>query len=198
MLTQRFIAAFVPVLLLLMQSSGSWAQKHEIAGAKLDKLFDALMRKGDLPFEFKVNVYRMDGTAPGKFAGTVSVRNTLIMGAEHEEAALWLKAELTGLAPGVHAIRIYRDAGCVPPEKDGATVPGPAAGSRLSGHNARVERVAYKSRAGDLPGLRAGPDGTANEAIVAPRVTLADLVNRSIVIHASDGDSSREACGVLR
>jgi hypothetical protein len=36
------------------------------------------------------------------------------------------------------------------------------------------------------------------EEVLVPRLTLADLVNRSIVVNANqDGNSAAEACGVL-
>ena len=42
-------------------------------------------------------------------------------------------------------------------------------------------------------------NGSAAEAVIAPRLALADLVNRSLIVHATrDDNSARFACGVLK
>jgi len=62
---------------------------------------------------------------------------------------------------------------------------------------------------GDLPALTVGADGTASAAVIAPRLKMADLKGRSLMIHAggdnySDtpsplgGGGARAACGVVK
>jgi Cu/Zn superoxide dismutase len=59
--------------------------------------------------------------------------------------------------------------------------------------------VTYKSHFGKLANLAANADCTAAEKAVAVRLALADLVNRSIMIHAKQWhDSAREACSVFK
>jgi Cu/Zn superoxide dismutase len=51
---------------------------------------------------------------------------------------------------------------------------------------------------GDLPNLEVNADGTATKTVVAARLSLADVANRALMIHASqDDNSARMACGRL-
>jgi len=61
---------------------------------------------------------------------------------------------------------------------------------------------------GDLPALKVAADGTAKVTVVAPRLKLADVQGRAIMVHAggdnySDspkplgGGGDRIACGVI-
>jgi Cu-Zn family superoxide dismutase len=57
----------------------------------------------------------------------------------------------------------------------------------------------FTSHLGDLPDLEVDADGTARKEVVAARLTLADVVNRSFIIHASQDDTSpRMACALLK
>jgi superoxide dismutase, Cu-Zn family len=161
---------------------------------------DKLMRSGYLPVEFKVSVYRTSTTGTGPYIGTITVRNSYIKIADREEPALFLKANLIGLKPGPHAYHIHEYPDCGPREKDGVMVPGLAAGAHLfAEHRMGTEIVTYKSHLGNLPNLVVAADGASTEEVVAPRLALADLVNRSIMIHATkEDDSAREACGVFK
>jgi Cu/Zn superoxide dismutase len=48
---------------------------------------------------------------------------------------------------------------------------------------------------GDLPKLQVDSDGTATKTVVAARLTLADVADRSFMIHATqDDNSARMAC----
>jgi superoxide dismutase, Cu-Zn family len=163
-------------------------------------LFDTLLRSGTLPFEFKVNIYRTSASGLGPYIGTITARNTMITIGGREEPALLLKANLINLVPGPHAFHIHENADCGPKEKDGAMVPGLAAGAHLfAEHHAGNDKVTYKSHLGNLPNLIVDPDGVSTEEVVAPRLALADLVNRSIMVHASQDDNSgRAACGIFK
>ena len=56
----------------------------------------------------------------------------------------------------------------------------------------------FTSHLGNLPRLEADADGSVTKAVVAARLTLADVANRSLVIHANQDDNSeRLACGRL-
>jgi Cu-Zn family superoxide dismutase len=65
-----------------------------------------------------------------------------------------------------------------------------------------------KGHLGDLPVLTVASDGTARQAVVAPRLKMADLHNRALMIHAGGdnyadepeplgGGGARIACGVV-
>ena len=82
-------------------------------------------------------------------------------------------------------------------------VPGFAAGAHLFAEykTGGIEPVTLisKSYLGNLPNLLVNADGTTTEEIVVPRLALADIVNRSIMVQASQDDSSsREACGIFK
>ena len=112
-----------------------------------------------------------------------------------EEQALFLQPSLKDLAPGPHALHLHSFPNCGPGEKDGVMVAGLGAGGHLF---AEQEGKTFGSHLGDLPDLDVAPDGTASNVIIVPRLTLADLLERSIMVHASASDtSSRFACGVI-
>src|SRR3974377_1092900 len=102
MFTLRFIAFSLLILLVLLHNSEGIAQKQD-GSKKVETLFDNLMRRGDLPLEFKVSVYRTSTTGLGPYIGTIAVRNSMIKIGGREEPALVLKANLSGLTPGPHA-----------------------------------------------------------------------------------------------
>jgi len=162
-------------------------------------MLDTMLRSGRLPVEFKVNMYRTSATGLGFYIGTITVRNTIITIAGHEEPALLLTANLVSLTPGPHAFHIHEYPDCGPKERNGVMVPGLAAGAHLFAiHKEGEETVTYKSHLGNLPNLLVDADGSTTEEVIAPRLALADLVGRSIMIHASqDDNSAREACGVF-
>ena len=121
------------------------------------------------------------------------------MVAGRKEAALLLKPNLKGLRPGLYAFHVHENANCGAALKDGELVPGMAAGSHLwlSG-TGQLSGTTFTSHLGNLPNLEADADGTATKPVVAARLTLADVANRSLMIHATQDDySPRLACGRL-
>lgn len=152
------------------------------------------------PYAFKVHMYRTSTAGLGPYVGTMTVSNTVIKIAGHDELALLLKANLVGLRPGRHAFHIHENPYCGPKEKNGEMIPGLAAGAHLfAEHQEGSDIVTYKSHLGNLPNLVIDEDGSSTEQIIAPRLSLADLRNRSLMIHASpDDNSAREACGAIR
>jgi Cu-Zn family superoxide dismutase len=135
----------------------------------------------------------------GELVGTLTVGNTEIMVAGRKEAGLLLKPNLKGLGPGLYAFHVHENANCGSAVKDGEAVPGLAAGSHLwlSG-TGQMSGTVFTSHLGNLPHLEVDADGTASKPIVAARLTLADVANRSLMIHATQDDySARLACGRL-
>jgi superoxide dismutase, Cu-Zn family len=198
MIVRGCMALFLAVLFLL--GARTFAQTPGRDNAQSSGLFDALMRSGSLPIEFRVDIRRTGTGGVGQFLGRITVKNTMIKIGGRDEPALLLKPNLIGLSPGPHAFHIHEYPNCGPKEKNGVMVPGLAAGAHLfAEHIEGSEMVTYTSHLGSLPNLIVGADGSATDAVIAPRLALADLVNRSIMIHASQDDNSgREACGVLK
>ncbi len=193
---RSYIAA--SVLTMFISAGFTWAQDHE--HTKADKLFDQFLRRGDFPLEFKVAVDRTSTTGLGIPAGTITARNTNIKFGNREEPALLLKINLYGLTPGAHAFHLHEHPDCGAKDKSGQQGPGLAAGGHLfAEHTVGNEKKVYRSHLGNLPNLIVAADGKAVEDIVVPRLVLADLVNRAIMVHSTRDDySSREACGVFR
>jgi Cu-Zn family superoxide dismutase len=203
MFNRRFNLFHALVVLTLSQISQSHAETKDMKTAMVDKLFENFMRRGDLPVEFKVRVHRTSATGLGPHIGSITVRNSFIKIADRQEPALILKADLVSLSPGPHAFHIHENPNCGPKEKDGVMVPGLAAGGHLFAEyktgGIEPATLICKSHLGNLPNLLVNPDGTSTEEIVVPRLALADIVNRSIMVHVSQDDASpREACGVFK
>jgi superoxide dismutase, Cu-Zn family len=151
------------------------------------------------PLKVDVNVRTTSTGGAGELIGTLTVGNTEIMVAGRKEAALLLKPNLKGLRPGLYAFHVHENANCGAAAKDGELVPGMAAGSHLwlSG-TGQLSGTTFTSHLGNLPHLEADADGTATKPVVAARLTLADVANRSLMIHATQDDySARLACGRL-
>jgi Cu-Zn family superoxide dismutase len=151
------------------------------------------------PLRVDVNVRMTSAQGMGELVGTLTVGNTEIVVAGRKEAGLLLKPNLKGLSPGLYAFHVHENANCGSAVKDGEAVPGLAAGSHLwlSG-TGQMSGTVFTSHLGNLPHLEVDADGTASKPIVAARLTLADVANRSLMIHASQDDySPRLACGRL-
>jgi len=141
----------------------------------------------------RIHMTSIRGT--GRLIGTISARNIEIVVGGTKELALLLEPDIVGLPSGVHAFHIHANPDCGPGSKNGILVAGLAAGGNL---DLTQENKTYGGHLGDLPDLVVAATGTAREAIIVPRRNMADLLDRSIVIHADGTDkSARLACGVV-
>jgi Cu-Zn family superoxide dismutase len=132
----------------------------------------------------------------GDVVGTLTVKNSEILVAGRKESALFIRPNLRGLSPGLYAFHVHENPSCGPATKDGQPVPGLAAGTHLwlSGTGA-LSGTTFTSHLGDLPKLQVDSAGTATKPVVAARLTLADVADRSFMVHASPDDNSpRMAC----
>ena len=170
------------------------------AGAEADNSdksarFKEFLRSGQSKAEAVIQVHLASKDGVSNFIGTVRARNAEVTVGGRTEVALLLRADLRSLSPGRHAFRLYANPNCEPGEENGVQVAALGAGQAIS--------VSFDGRSigyqlGRLPDLVADDEGAAVADIVSPRMSLADLHNRSVVIHASDDDTSeRQACGVV-
>ncbi len=148
-----------------------------------------------------IPMYLVDDKGTGKPIGVVQV-------VEAKEG-LTFTPQLTGLPPGSHGFHVHENPSCAPLEKDGKKVAALGAGGHYDPAGTKKhEGPAGRGHLGDLPPLVVGADGVARQPLAAPRLKLADLPGRSLVIHAggdnySDspqalgGGGARIACGLI-
>jgi Cu-Zn family superoxide dismutase len=94
--------------------------------------------------------------------------------------------------------------------KEGKPVAGLAAGGHYDpATTGRHEGPGGKGHLGDLPALTVGADGKATAPVTAPRLKVADVLGRSLMVHAGGdnyadspaplgGGGGRIACGVIK
>ena len=110
----------------------------------------------------------------GKSIGTVTFADS--------EYGLMITPDLRGLHPGPHAAHIHEKADCGP-SADG--VPGGAAGDHYDpSHSNKHAGPFGDGHLGDLPNLIIDQDGIAILPVLAPRITVADIKGRALLIHA--------------
>jgi Cu-Zn family superoxide dismutase len=149
----------------------------------------------------RVKMQMIDAQGVGNEIGTVNAEDT--------PDGLRLTPDLAGLPAGSHGFHFHQNPSCDPAEKDGVMTAGLAAGSHYDPENTGMHEGPYgKGHLGDLPVLVVATEGTASEAVVAPRLKVSDLKGRSLIIHANPdnysdqpeplgGSGARIACGVI-
>ena len=122
---------------------------------------------------------------------------------------LIIKPRLKGMPPGNHGFHVHAKRNCRSHKIDGTVVPGLSAGGHFDPHKTgKHEGPSGQGHLGDLPVLTVTADGTTNGTLLAPRLKVADLKKRSLMIHAGDdnlsdtpkplgGGGARLACGLL-
>jgi len=117
--------------------------------------------------------------------------------------------ELKGLPPGLHGFHVHEKPACTPADKEGVAVAALAAGGHFDPQETKRHGEPWgDGHLGDLPALYVAADGTASTPVLAPRLKLSDVRNRSLMVHAggdnhSDhpaplgGGGARVACGVI-
>lgn len=148
-----------------------------------------------------VDMNLTDRRGIGSAIGNVTLKDT--------RYGLVLAPNLTSLSPGMHGFHIHTNPACGPGFKQGEPVGGLAAGGHFDPFDTGAHEGPYESgHLGDLPPLFVAEDGTATTPILAPRLDVSFLKNRSLMIHANGdnfsddpaplgGGGPRLACGVI-
>ncbi|PMR69169.1 superoxide dismutase family protein [Halomonas heilongjiangensis] len=134
--------------------------------------------------------------------GTITLQDT--------DHGLLLTPELSEIPPGIYGFHVHEHASCEPGEDDAGEM---GAARQAGGHydpdgTGRHEGPYGDGHLGDLPVLTVDRDGQATLPVLAPRLSLADMHGRSLMIHeggdnyADDpeplgGGGGRMACGVV-
>jgi Cu-Zn family superoxide dismutase len=166
-------------------------------GVSMTVLAVAAVAHADQTLELKV----LDATGSGASAGTVSVSET--------PYGVVFTPALSGLTPGLHGFHVHENGSCAAKEKEGKAVAGLAAGGHYDPAGSKQHGTPWGSgHLGDLPALFVDAEGKASNPVLAPRLKLADLKGRSLMILAggdnhSDhpaalgGGGARMVCGVF-
>ncbi len=154
--------------------------------------------------ELDVEMHAISAEGVGEAIGTVRAYDS--------DNGLVLSLQLEGVPAGPHGFHLHENPSCEPAEKDGAMVPGGAAGGHFdpqaTGHHLGPSGEGHQ---GDLPVLfveESAAAGTITGVAVAPRLTVADLHGHALMIHEGGdnyrdepkplgGGGGRIACGVI-
>lgn len=148
-----------------------------------------------------VTMNAVDAQGVGASVGTILLQDS--------KNGLILIPNLKGLVPGEHGFHVHENPDCGPKEKDGKMTAALAAGGHFdplaTGKHLGPHGGGHR---GDLPKLEVAGDGTATKTMHLEGVSLVDVRNRSIMIHAGGdnyadspaplgGGGARVACGVI-
>ena len=113
-----------------------------------------------------------------------------------------IQPHLNGVSPGAHGVHVHVNPSCAKGGK--------AAGGHFDPTKTGQHRGPYsdKGHAGDLPLLIADAQGKVSTPVLAPRLRVADIIGRSIIVHAGGdnygdkaqplgGGGARLACAVV-
>jgi Cu-Zn family superoxide dismutase len=152
--------------------------------------------------ETNIDMQRISAGGVGESVGTVAATDS--------KNGLTLTPNLAGLPIGEHGFHIHQNPSCDPAEKNGSMVAGLSAGGHYDPEGTGVHKgpLVEGGHLGDLPPLIVADDGTATTPVMAPRLTVADIKGRALMVHAhgdnfSDdpkplgGGGARIACGVI-
>jgi len=128
--------------------------------------------------ETEVTIHRISADGVGEGVGTLTLR-------DHAHGMLVIP-DLRGLGePRPHAMHVHENGTCQPAKRGGETVAGAAAGGHYDPAGTGAYTGPYKPGAlGDLPNLYVHGHGRAAIPVLAPRVEVADVQGKSVMIHA--------------
>lgn len=147
-------------------------------------------------------MHAVSASGNGAMLGTVTLEET--------PYGVVFTPSLTGLEPGVHGFHVHENPSCAPDLKDGKPVPALAAGGHYDPAATKKHGLPWgDGHRGDLPALLVDAKGNATLPVLAPRLKLAELSGRSLMIHAGGdnhadhpmpvgGGGMRMACGVIK
>ena len=150
----------------------------------------------------EITLNMVDEKGVGAEIGTVQVTDS--------KYGLVLTPSLRGLPPGLHGFHVHQNPSCDAKEKDGKIVPALAAGGHFDPASTGKHGEPWgEGHLGDLPPLYVDASGNATQPVLAPRLKVADLAGRSLMVHAGGdnhadhpaplgGGGARMACGVVK
>jgi Cu-Zn family superoxide dismutase len=149
--------------------------------------------------QMTVDMNRISASGVGEKIGTVTV--------SEGKGGVSFKVSVKGLPAAQRGFHVHEKGDCGPAMKDGKMEAGIAAGEHYDpeGHKSH-KGPKGKGHKGDLPLLKGNAAGI-EQTVMAPRLKLADVKGRSLVIHEggdnytdqpeNGGGKGRVACGVI-
>ena len=173
------------------------------SGLRVSQCFAAVLLfvAGQALADLSIPMHKVDENGVGAPVGTVSVTTS--------PHGVVLTPDLKGLAPGMHGFHVHQNPSCDAAEQNGKKVAALAAGGHYDPHNSGKHGTPWgDGHLGDLPPLYVTPEGDANAPVLAPRLKLADVRDRALMVHAGGdnhadhpaplgGGGARVACGVI-
>ena len=109
---------------------------------------------------------------------------------------LLIQPNLSGVVPGLHGTHVHENPDCGPAVVNGTMAAARAAGGHHDpADTGRHEGPYGEGHLGDLPNILVEEDGEAAMPFLAPRVSVADLAGRSLVVHAGPDRFNDEEMG---
>ena len=151
--------------------------------------------------ELTVTIHAIDAKGVGAAIGSVRLVDT--------PKGLSVRPKLKNLTPGQHGFHVHEHPNCGPKDKDGKPVAGLAAGGHYDPHaSGRHAGPQADGHLGDLAALEVAADGSAAKEVLAPRLKVADIKGRALMIHEGGdnyadvpkplgGGGGRIACGLI-
>lgn len=149
--------------------------------------------------ELTVDINRISDTGVGEKIGTVTISEA--------KGGAAFKVAVTGLSKGQRGFHVHEKGDCGPAMKDGKMTAGIAAGEHYDPEAKKSHKGPHGAgHKGDLPLLNATDKGIS-QTVTAPRLKLAEVRGRALVIHEggdnysdqpdNGGGKGRVACGVV-
>jgi Cu-Zn family superoxide dismutase len=151
--------------------------------------------------DIRVPMKLLTDAGEGAAAGTVTISES--------RYGLVFTPSLTGLPPGLHGFHVHENGSCAAGAKEGKPVAGLAAGGHYDPAGSKKHGLPWgDGHLGDLPALAVDASGNASNPVLAPRLKLADLKGRSLMVHvggdnhadhpaALGGGGARLVCGPI-
>ncbi len=149
--------------------------------------------------EITVDINRISDQGVGDKIGEITISDSA--------KGATFKVAVTGLPKGEHGFHVHENGDCGPGTKDGKIAAGLAAGAHFDPAGTKSHKGPQgEGHKGDTPKLNATDDGI-EQTVTAPKLTLADIAGRSLMIHdggdnysdnpENGGGKGRLACGVI-
>ena len=162
----------------------------------------ALSTCGVVQADITVQMNIVDEKGIGESVGEVVISET--------QYGVIFSPSLVGLPPGLHGFHVHENPNCEPKDKDGKMVAALAAGGHYDPASTKRHGLPWgDGHLGDLPALFVDASGNANYPVLAPRLKIAYVKGRSLMVHAGGdnhadhpaplgGGGGRLVCGVIK